>query len=884
MLMKRYLTIVLLVLLLGGTLGYFFFVFWQKTQSRPLEDALLQNTSFYLSTKDALTVFPSFSSMPYGNDVFALPVFNRLNQQLTAFDSVLRATGHTLSGIPLIASLYSTGADKYDWLFLVDGSKTEAEVLLGKLSSITGAKVSKRIYHDETVLDILMPGESVPFSCASLNGIFMGSFSAFLVEEGIVQLRDNEPIEETDHRYRKIKNLAGNGASLSLFYNPALAYALEKQFIDESKSSLLAQLGSSSSWMALDVSFRNNSILLGGYTLPDSTGVLSTFNQAPKYEFGFDKVLPVNTAYFTAQELVLDLENGESSVTSYLSNDWLIPFACYGLLEPLDNDFNAEWFMTMPVVDEDIANQSLQEMARFNLSDSLFTDELNGAVIGQLTNDSALVRALGLSKWLPLSNPYFTVYKGHAFFANDVNTIRDILGKVNAGLVLAGNPTYVDFAQEVSSTNSLYIYANPTRMGELMPAILLNSVLEGKGSGYKNFTPVGLQYSYDEGVFFTIAMLQYRAGGGSIAIDEMDTISDGLASDILAWRLPLGAQVIGSPQLVTNHNTGELEVFVQDANNNIYLINRAGKVLWKKAIDGAIMGDVYQVDLYKNNKLQLIFNTQQKVYLFDRNGEYVEQFPVALTAKAVNGMFLMGDKQSFQYFVACEDYKVYGYTANGKPLQGWNPKPRVGTIPYPLQFTTSQGKEYLILTNKDGTLLFYNRNGDRIEKPIRLEAEFSQPFFVYEHNKTFSLVNASSERILFSVNAKGEVKEIKDEKMPPYLYFAGAVVDSSLQYFFVAADMVTFTSPELVTLNTFAPTQPIDQPMQLFALGSKRDLLGLTSTAGNQVYLVDVAGKLLPGLPLKGNTAMALGHLFDSDKLTLIVGDADGNLNAYRLP
>jgi hypothetical protein len=201
-----------------------------------------------------------------------------------------------------------------------------------------------------------------------------------------------------------------------------------------------------------------------------------------------------------------------------------------------------------------------------------------------------------------------------------------------------------------------------------------------------------------------------------------------------------------------------------------------------------------------------------------------------------------------------------------------------------LQFTTSQGKEYLILTNKDGTLLFYNRNGDRIEKPIRLEAEFNQPFFVYEHNKTFSLVNASSERILFSVNAKGEVKEITDEKMPPYLYFAGAVVDSSLQYFFVAADMVTFTSPELVTLNTFAPTQPIDQPIQLFASGSKRNLLGLTSTAGNQVYLVDMAGQLLPGLPLKGNTAMALGHLFDSDKLTLIVGDADGNLNAYRLP
>lgn len=882
--MKRYLTIVLLVLVLGGALGYFFYTFWQKTQSRPLEHALLQNTSFYLRTPDALEVFPSFRNTPYGADVYSLPVFARLEQQLTSFDSVLRATGYTLAGTPLIASLYATGADKYDWLFLVDGSKTEAEVLLGQLSDIAGAKVSKRIYRDETVLDILMPGEAAPFSCASVNGILMGSFSAFLVEEGIVQLKDKDPLAEIDHRFRKISNLAGKDADLSLFFNPGLANALGKQVIDDSKSTLLAQMGSSSSWMALDVSFRSNSILLGGYTLPDSLGILSTFNHAPQYEFGFDKVLPVNTAFFAAQELVLDLESAGGASAAYLSADWLTPFACYGLIEPLDDDFGSEWFLTLPVIDEDIAKQSLQEMARINTSGALFADELNGVAIGQLTNDSALVQGLGLSKWLPLNNPYYALFKGHVFFANDVNTIRDILGKLSSGLVLASNPTYVGFAQEISANNSLYVYLNPARMSELLPAVLLGTMLEGKGSGYKHFSPIGIQYNYDDGVFFTIALLQYQSGTGALANDVQGTETETPTGDILAWRLPLGAQIAGKPHLVTNHNTGELEIFVQDALNNIYLINKAGKVLWKNAIDGAIMGDVYQVDLYKNNKLQLIFNTQQKIYLLDRNGNNVEQFPVSLAAKAANGLYLKGDKQNYQYFVACENYKVYGYTSNGKPLQGWNPKPRVGTIPYPLQYTENQGRDYLILTNVDGTLLFYNRSGDRHERPIRLETEFSQPFYVYEHNKTFSLINASKERILFVVNAKGEVKEVTDENMPAYYYFTGAVADSSLQYVFVAADKVTFTSPELVANNAFTPKQPLNLPGQLFTIGSQGSVLGLTSSSGNEVYLIDMDGQLLPGLPLKGNSAMAVGHLFENDKLTLIVGDADGNLNAYRLP
>ncbi len=882
--MKRYLTIAFLVLLLGGALGYFFYTYWQKTQSRPLEDALLQNTSFYLRTTDALEVFPSLRNMPYGAEVYALPAFNRLEKQLAAFDSVLRATSYTLGGTTLIASLYATGADQYDWLFLVDGSKTEAEILLGKLSSIEGAKISKRIYREETVLDILMPGEEAPFSCASLNGILMGSFSAFLVEEGIVQLKDKQSLAETDHRFRKIRNLAGKEANLSLFFNPGIARALGKQFIDENKSPMLAHMGMASSWMALDVSFGSNSMLLGGYALPDSLGILSTFTHSAKYEFGFDKVLPVNTAFFAAQEISLDLEGPGGTVASYLNEDWLTPYACYGLLEPLDEEYNSEWYLTLPIIDEDIAKQSLLELARISTPTDLYADVVDGTAIRQLQNDSALVQALGLSAWLPLYNPYYAVQNGHVFFTNDKNTLKEILAKVSNGQVLAANPAYVGFAQKVSSANNLYVYLNPTRMGELLPSVLTDDLLEGKGSGYQNFSPIGLQFNYDDGVMFTIALIQYGAGKAP-ADDGVRDDYPAPAGDLLAWRLSLDAKLVGKPHLVTNHNTGELEVFVQDAKNNIYLINKAGKILWKKSIEGPIMGDVYQMDLYKNNKLQLIFNTQQKIHLIDRNGNVVEQFPIGLAAKAVNGLFLMDDgKKNYQYFVACENYKVYGYTANGKPLQGWNPKPRVGTIPFALQYTEDQGKDYLILTNIDGTILYYNRGGDRHERPIRLDATFEQPFYIHEHDKTFTMVNASKDKMLFTVDAKGEAKETTAENLPPYYYFTGAEIDTALQYVFVAADRVSFTSPELIVTNTFNPPHLVDMQGQLFRNVGDGQLLGLTSTVGNEVYLIDMMGQLLPGMPLKGNTAMEVGHLFEKDELTVIVGDAEGNLNAYRLP
>lgn len=877
--MKRYVTIVLLVLVLGGALGFFFHTYWQKTQTRPLEDALLQNTSFYLSTNDPLENFSTLRNMPYGADVYAVPVFAKLERQLAAFDSVLRATGYTLGDTRLIASLYATGAEQFDWLFLVDGSKADAEALLGELIGIEGAKVNKRLYKDETVLDIVMPGEAVPFSCASLNGILMGSFSAFLVEEAIVQLREKEPLLETNHRYRKISNLSSKEAAISLFLNPKEIQALGRQAVDEQQSALLSHLGRFSSWMALDVNFRNGGILLGGYTLPDSLGVLGGLTKNASQQFGFDKVLPINTAYFAAQEIELDLEN-PGSAASYL-NGWLQPFACYGLLEPLDNNYNSEWFLVLPLTDEGLARESLTEMARINTQASLFADSHDGVAIGQLTNDTALVQALGLSGWLPLQNPYYALYNGHVFCANDANTLKEMLRKVKAGLTLASSPVYASFAQEVSSTNSLYIYLNPSKMGAFLPSLMLPSVVEGKGSGYQNFSPVGLQFNYDEGVFFTIALLQYRAGSSAPVAE--DDYTPPPTSDILAWRIALDAQMVGKPHLVTNHNTNELEVFVQDAEHNIYLINKAGKILWKKKIESAILGEVYQMDLYKNNRLQLLFNTQQKIHLIDRNGNTVEQFPLGLAAKATNGLLMMDDgKKNYRYYVACENYKVYGYTANGKPLQGWNPKPRVGTIPYPLQYTEANGKQYLVLTNVDGTLLYYNQAGDRHEKPIRLQATFKQPFCLHNNGKGFVAVNASEDRMLYTVDAKGNTTETTAEALPPYFNFTCATVDSAALYLFVSADKVTYTSPELITVATFTPKQAIDKNGQLFTVG-KDTYLGLTSATGNEVYLLDVAGQLLPGFPLKGNTYMAVGNLFEANKLAVVVGDATGNVSAYRL-
>ena len=77
---------------------------------------------------------------------------------------------------------------------------------------------------------------------------------------------------------------------------------------------------------------------------------------------------------------------------------------------------------------------------------------------------------------------------------------------------------------------------------------------------------------------------------------------------------------------------------MQDDRHTVYLINDVGRVLWKLPLGQQINSEVYQVDLFKNGKLQYLFSTPDKMYLIDRNGNAAGRFPVAFKGKCEQGI------------------------------------------------------------------------------------------------------------------------------------------------------------------------------------------------------------------------------------------------------
>jgi hypothetical protein len=123
---------------------------------------------------------------------------------------------------------------------------------------------------------------------------------------------------------------------------------------------------------------------------------------------------------------------------------------------------------------------------------------------------------------------------------------------------------------------------------------------------------------------------------------------------------------------VTDYTTNHKDIVVQDVKNNLYQITKDGKVLWKKQLDGKILGNIEQIDLYKNGKLQLAFATPKRVYVIDRNGKDVSPYPLKFNDAITQplSVFDYDNKKDYRLLV-CQGKALLMYDKQGKTVRGF---------------------------------------------------------------------------------------------------------------------------------------------------------------------------------------------------------------------
>ena len=177
-------------------------------------------------------------------------------------------------------------------------------------------------------------------------------------------------------------------------------------------------------------------------------------------------------------------------------------------------------------------------------------------------------------------------------------------------------------------------------------------------------------------------------------------------------------EILNNPKIIYNHKTGEKNIIFQNIKNELNLLDFQGKILWKKQLNNKINSTIFQVDTYKNNRLQFLFSTEKELILMDINGNIVKNIKSNSKSFFENlSVFDYDNNKNYRYvFQNGNNLKMYN--SSFEIVKGFKRTRLNNGLKEPLKHLRIMNKDYLILKENNDRILILDRRGNiRIKVP-----------------------------------------------------------------------------------------------------------------------------------------------------------------------
>ena len=168
------------------------------------------------------------------------------------------------------------------------------------------------------------------------------------------------------------------------------------------------------------------------------------------------------------------------------------------------------------------------------------------------------------------------------------------------------------------------------------------------------------------------------------------------------------------PFKVKNSGTGRTNLFYQNKQGAICLKEEDGTGIWGVPFGKALCGRAFTVDYYANGKLQIIFGSEDKIYLIDRLGRFVSGFPVALGKPVLLGpdVYDFNGSRAYNVMVLHKDNTIEMYNLKGKKPASWKGIALEETIKNLPERIEVGGKTYWVVRTSVQTLIYPFEGGN----------------------------------------------------------------------------------------------------------------------------------------------------------------------------
>lgn len=438
---------------------------------------------------------------------------------------------------------------------------------------------------------------------------------------------------------------------------------------------------------------------------------------------------------------------------------------------------------------------------------------------------------------------FFARYDDFIVFSNSIDILKLILTNALNNNTLAESDAFISINESLSDEASLFIFKNSEGLSEILD------------HNIKDYNANAVQLIFEDNYAHVNGVIQKfnkRARTNSVT---------------QAFTTRLDADLVSAPQTLRNHVTKAHDIAVQDINNVLYLISNSGQILWKKQLQGEILGQIKQVDLYKNGRLQLAFTTSSRLYILDRNGNDVSAFPLKFNDAITQPLSVFDyDKRKNYRLLVTQGKNLLMYDKKGKSVSGFNYKTNGSAISTQPKHFRIGSKDYIVFGAGE-TLKILNRQGN-VRINVKAKIRFSSNELYLYQNK-FTTTNTLGNLVQVDTRGRMTTKNLN-------------LTDKH---------HITTTSKTLVSLtenklNIKSRTVDLDYgdytPPKIFYLNDKI-YVTITDLQSKKVYLFDSQAKAIPNFPVFGTSMAQLQKLDKDSGLELVTRSDTKTIVVYKL-
>jgi len=683
----------------------------------------------------------------------------------------------------MIYSVHPQGKNDVALLFSIALPQNASSVELENLFQTSGKSINVQAYHG-SYITTLGSGDSL-LHLSLVNNVALFSSSLITLQNAIrhvnsdISLSDNEifrPVLETVGSYSDVRLFINHKALNTLM----LAKGSEKW---KKYSSVIPHLAD---WTVLDGQASPNIVHLNGFVFPSlsDNNYLSLLLSQTGAETSAWAVLPVGTSMV----LNLGLENAPKYLNDYkrflekrnLSGNYkrniaelddriqrsaeelFLSFYPEEIASAYISGSQAGWVTMFKTANQKYVLEELKNLAAelktpFALSKKNENNFYHNPMSGMLS-------ALFGDVYTGTGDTYFTVQDNWIIFADNIallstidaksSSLKKYIQSTQASQYLSSSSIFSALIVPSANNNEeLLSYLHPSLQKDFAAALqgdaLKMTCLQMRAAGNKLYTAFLSIYDVDE------KSVESSLGNNNNVIAQIEEKPQSLTETQSSKQ---GAEVVTDATIkrkfvVTNHTNRQKESLVQYADHTIALVDKSDKVLWTKKMGSAILDTLYQIDYYKNGKLQMLFITaDNKMHLIDRKGQTVVPYPLTLTTGAkYMSVFDYDKNREYRVFVAFANNVVRLYDKKGRAVDGWNPFTAKAAITHAPLFVRA-GRDFIVVCDEQATYLLDRRGNIRLNLSSEVVVKPGTPIEVQQHPPLLKVTTTNGKKV--SINLK----------------------------------------------------------------------------------------------------------------------------------